>query len=232
MVDFSKEWRATALAGAVVAGAMTLGAPAMAADLASKAPVYKAPVVVDTWNPWQIRLLVTGVVTNDSGSVTGIAGSDLKTSDTVIPQLNISYYFNPNWSVELMLGTTYSFVTGTGSIDGLQVGKTWILPPTLMAQYHFTNFGAFQPYVGAGVNYTIFYSQKANQVDDLDVKNTWGWALQAGFDYMLDKHWGWNVDVKKIFLKPDFDVVVAGTPMSGSTKLDPWLISTGVTYRF
>ncbi|MGU3495365.1 OmpW/AlkL family protein [Xanthobacteraceae bacterium A53D] len=232
MAGFTKGWRTTALASALVAGTMLAGVPAMAADLATKAPVFKAPVEVDTWNPWQIRLRVTGVVTENSGHVNGIAGSGLKTSDTVIPELDISYYFNKNWAVELILGTTYSYVTGTGAIDGVQVGRSWLLPPTLLLQYHFTNFGAFQPYVGAGVNYTIFYNQKANQVDDLDIKNTWGWALQAGFDYMIDRHWGWNVDVKKLFLQPDFDVVIGGLPYTGSAKLDPWLISTGVTYRF
>lgn len=205
-------------------------APAAAADLAVKAPV--APVVVDTWNPWQIRLRVTGVITNDSGHVNGVPNSGIKSSDTVIPELDISYYFTPNWAVELVLGTTYSYIDGTGSLNGLAVGKTWLLPPTLLLQYHFTNFGAFQPYVGAGVNYTFFYSTDPNQVTALDIKNTWGWALQAGFDYMIDKHWGWNVDVKKVFLQPDFNVTVGTKPLTGSTALDPWMISTGITYRF
>ncbi|WP_332116717.1 OmpW/AlkL family protein [Azorhizobium caulinodans] len=227
----SKLAGATALAGVAAIAFSTLGAaPAAAADLSL--PVKAAPVVVDTWNPWQIRLRITGVVTNDSGHVNGVAGSGISTSDTVIPELDISYYFTKNWAAELILGTTYSYIDGTGSLNGTAVGKTWLLPPTLLLQYHFTDFGAFQPYVGAGVNYTIFYNQSANQVTSIDVKNTWGWALQAGFDYMIDRHWGWNVDVKKIFLEPDFNVTVGRTPLTGSTNLSPWLLSTGVTYRF
>ena len=57
-------------------------------------------------------------------------------------------------------------------------------------------------------------------------------ALQAGFDYMLDQHWGVNFDVKKLFLKADFDATVNGSAVSGKAKLDPWLIGAGITYRF
>ena len=31
-----------------------------------------------------------------------------------------------------------------------------MLPPTLTAQYHFNPHGAVRPYLGAGVNYSIF----------------------------------------------------------------------------
>ena len=27
--------------------------------------------------------------------------------------------------------------------------------------------------------------------------NSWAPALQIGFDYMIDRHWGFNVDVEK-----------------------------------
>ena len=107
-----------------------------------------------------------------------------------------------------------------------------MLPPTLMLQYHFTDFGAFKPYVGAGVNYTFFFNQSGDAVDTLNVKDSWGWALQAGFDYMIDQHWGLNFDVKKIFLEPDFTATVGNTVLTGKADLNPWLIGGGVTYRF
>jgi outer membrane protein len=49
---------------------------------------------------------------------------------------------------------------------------------------------------------------------------------------MLDKHWGLNVDVKKLWLRPDATASLGGTPVTAKVRLDPWLISTGVTYRF
>ncbi|MDG4884954.1 OmpW family protein [Mesorhizobium sp. WSM4884] len=201
---------------------------AAAADIRS---VDTAPIAASS--PWQIRLRALGVITDDKGNVNGIPGSDLSYSDTVTPELDISYYFTDNLAAELILGTTYANIYGEGTIGGLgKIGKVWLLPPTLTLQYHFTDLGAFKPYVGAGVNYTIFYNQDAGSADALHVKDTFGGALQVGFDYMLDQHWGFNFDVKKLFLEPKFDVTVGGTDFTGKAKLNPWLIGTGVTYRF
>lgn len=208
-------------------------APALAADAVVAPPaVQVAEPLTPALSPWQIRVRALGVVTENSGYVNEVPGSGLEYSNTIVPELDISYYFTDNLAAELILGTTYANVNGKGAIDGMDVGKVWLLPPTLTMQYHFTNFGAFKPYVGAGVNYSIFYNQKSYDADYLKVKNTFGAALQVGFDYMIDDHWGFNFDVKKLYLRPEFDVTVGGTQMSGKAKLDPWLIGTGITYRF
>jgi outer membrane protein len=215
-------------------GAVFFAFGASAADM-TPAPV--APVAADdiaAQSPWQIRVRALGVVTHDSGSIDQAAGIGLDYSDTVVPEVDISYFFTDNIALELILGTTNAKIKtdGLGDID---VGKAWLLPPTLTLQYHFTNFGAFKPYVGAGVNYSLFYNQSEKDgFKNLDVKNDFGVALQAGFDYMLDQHWGLNFDVKKIFLDTDWKVDNSplGVPLSGKAKIDPWLIGAGVTYRF
>lgn len=222
-------WRiAQAVVGAFVFGSAWSAA---AADLlaVTKAPV--APVVAEP-SPWMIRLRALGVLPSGGGSVNGVAGSDLSYSDSVVPELDITYFFTKNIAAELILGVTPHTIYGAGTLGGLDIGKVWLLPPTLTLQYHFTDFGAFKPYVGAGVNYTVFFNTKTYDVQSLEVKNTWGWALQAGFDYMIDRHWGFNVDVKKLFLEPNFDVGVGGAVLSGTADLNPWLVAAGVTYRF
>ncbi|MER9725915.1 MULTISPECIES: OmpW family protein [unclassified Mesorhizobium] len=213
---------------------VVMGQQAVAADLAQAASVPQAGAsVTEAPSPWQIRLRALGVVTEDSGYVNAVPGSDLSYSNTVTPELDISYFFTDNIAAELILGTTYANIGGQGTIGGLgNIGKVWLLPPTLTLQYHFTDLGPFKPYVGAGVNYTIFYNQDVGSADALHVKNTFGTALQVGFDYMVDQHWGVNFDVKKVFLKPDFDVTVDGAKLTGKAELDPWLIGAGVTYRF
>lgn len=207
-------------------------------------PVLAADAVIQTYepqvfvpapvalSPWQLRVRALGVIPENKGYVTQIPNSGLKASNTLVPELDISYYFTNNIAAELILGTTYSNISGSSSIDGLDVGKVWLLPPTLTLQYHFTNFGAFKPYIGAGINYTFFYNQNNHDVDHLKVKNTFGGAVQVGFDYMINDNWGFNFDVKKLYLRPDFNVTVGGTQLSGKARLDPWLIGTGVTYRF
>lgn len=223
----------TRFATLVVGSALALFAQqANAADLA---PPTAAPDVqtFSEKSPWQVRVRGLYVLPHDSGFVSGIAGSGLSYSNTTIPEIDFSYFFTDNFAAELILGTTYSRVNGEGSIAGLgEIGKTWLLPPTLTMQYHFTDLGAFKPYIGAGVNYTMFYNQSGKSAQSLDVKNTFGAALQVGVDYMVDDHWGVNFDVKKIFLRPDFSANVGGAEVNGKAKLDPWLIGAGVTYRF
>lgn len=230
------------LVTATVFGAVAMASvPAQAADVAAPKPVYKAPVL-EPFNPWMIRLRALGVVTRNSGVVDQVAGSGLSTTDTVVPELDITYFFTKNIAAELILGVTKHHVTGTGAAatNGLDVGKAWLLPPTLTLQYHFTELGAFKPYVGAGVNYTVFFSQTAGNVANAagvivtrsHLHNTWSPALQIGFDYMIDRHWGFNVDVKKLWLRPSWDGDSNVGPLTGKVNLDPWLIGAGVTYKF
>ena len=257
--------------------AMLQAAPALAADMPLKAP---EPVAVDVWNPWMVRVRVVGVVPRDSGSlhipdptlnatlagaglstVNPVPGNPLAVSKTVIPEIDISYFFTPNIALELILGVTPHKVTGQGLLAGLDVAQTWLLPPTLTLQYHFTNFGAFKPYIGGGVNYTIFFNTTGSNipavvpltapigvpltVTSLHVKDSFAPVAQIGFDYMLTKNVGVNFDVKKLWLRPQWNGSIAvgdaaaapalfPTPfaMNGKVNLDPWLVGGGVTYKF
>lgn len=222
-------------------------ATAQAADL-SAAPVYKAPPPVDVWNPWMIRVRALGVLPDASGSSVNVTGvpalsspnSGLSIGDSVVPELDISYFFTRNIAAELILGVTRHSISGTGTLAGLDIGKAWLLPPTLTLQYHFTNFGAFQPYIGGGVNYTVFFDQSAANtplnglaVTGLSINNSFGAVAQIGFDYMLDRHWGLNVDLKKIFLEPNYTATVNNAiAVSGRADINPWLVGAGVTYKF
>ncbi|MBB4006767.1 OmpW/AlkL family protein [Allorhizobium taibaishanense] len=224
-----------AFAPAFVLAAVALAAPiASAADLTQVPKAPEAESALTPYSPWQIRARALAVIPNDGGSVNGIGGSDLSYSNSVTPEVDFSYFFTRNIAAELILGTTSANVNADGSIGSLgKLGKVWILPPTVTLQYHFTDFGKFQPYVGAGVNYTMFYNQSSSgAATKLDVKNTFGAAVQVGFDYMINDKWGVNVDVKKYYLRPDFDATVGGAKVKGTAKLDPWMVGAGVTYRF
>ena len=236
-------------------GAALLATPALAADLSAPRTSIDTAIVAPAFNPWQIRVRALAVVPSPSGAVNTLNGAavpainNLGISTSVVPELDITYYFTKNIAVELILGVTPHNVRPTGALSAAlastaNIGKTWLLPPTLMLQYHFTDFGAFKPYVGAGVNYTMFFSQSAQGAmangapfayNRFSVAPAAGVALQVGFDYMIDRHWGINVDVKKIFLRSNFkytDTTGVLATTSGRVTIDPWLISTGVTYRF
>jgi outer membrane protein len=220
------------LSAALLAGAVVQSAHA--ADLPSTRQVPAAPIMTQ-WSPWMIRGRALVVMPQEKASLNigGVAAplADVNISTSVVPELDISYFFTPNFAVELILGVTPHNVKGANALAGARIGSAWLLPPTLTFQYHFTGLGNIKPYIGAGVNYTVFFNEKAKGgFTSFDLKDTFGLALQAGVDIMLTKNWGINFDVKKIFLEPK--VKVNNGLVTGKVKIDPWLFGTGVTYKF
>ncbi|NDI85510.1 OmpW/AlkL family protein [Undibacterium crateris] len=181
-------------------------------------------------SPWQVRARIVNISpANGSDPVGGVGAADLITvSKKTIPEVDISYYFTPNISAELIL--TYPQKHDV-ELAGKNIGHFKHLPPTLTAKYHFAPEAQFSPYVGAGVNYTrISDVNLLNGAADLE-KSSFGLALQAGIDYKLDKNWSLNFDVKKVQIRSDVTLSATGAKIS-AVKVDPWLVGVGVGYRF
>ena len=178
---------------------------------------------------WQVRLRGVSVQPNEKSTVGG-EKSDVSISNSFIPELDFTYFFNKNIAAELILGTTKHDVK-VGN-DEVSLGKVWLLPPTLTLQYHFYPTKSLKPYVGAGLNYTIFYGVKPGDVTDMDYKNKVGFALQGGVDYFVTDKYFLNLDVKKIFLKTDVDVNVSGEIVPAKVNIDPLLIGFGIGMKF
>jgi len=228
--------RNAAIAGAFAA-ALAAALPAAAADIPVDVP---AAVPAPAFSPWQIRLRALAVVPDerDRGVFAGgalVPGAGVSVNNAVVPELDITYFFTPNIAAELILGVTRHSAFGTGTIAGLgRLGSTWLLPPTLTLQYHFTNFGAFRPYVGVGANYTFFFNESDGALVNFRLRDAAGFALQAGFDYMITPNIGLNFDVKRLFLNTTATgtLGLGGPAVSSRIRLDPWLIGTGITFRF
>lgn len=180
---------------------------------------------------WQIRARAISVTPDESGrtvsAVPALNGLEAEVDAHVMPELDISYFFTDNFSLELILATTKHDVSA-GNVD---LGSVWVLPPTLTAQYHFDTGTPLRPYLGAGLNYTFFYGvDEAAGINKVEYDPGIGYALQAGFDYMLDAHWMLNADVKKIYMGTD--VSVNNGAVTADVDLDPWVFGLGVGYRF
>jgi outer membrane protein len=174
--------------------------------------------------PWLVRVRAVNLDSANKDST----GLDLSINNKVIPELDISYFFTPNWAAELILTYPQKHTVSSGVVGG-EIGTLKHLPPTLTAQYHVTGLGGFVPYVGAGVNYTHF-----SNVDLVggaaDVKrNSYGFAVQVGADIPLTKNLSLNVDVKKVQIGTT--VSLNGTEL-GKFKVDPLLIGVGLGWRF
>lgn len=203
--------------------------PAHAADLGDT-PSFAA-ASPEGWSRFMVRARVIGVLPHSSAKL-NIPGS-ARVSDDVMPEIDFSYFFTPNLAVEVICCASKHAIKGRGAINGLRIGDTWVIPATVTAQYHFTNFGAFKPYVGAGVNYSIYFNEDGGPaISRLKLKNSVGVAAQVGFDYMIDEHWGVNVDLKKIYMEPKIRLTAGGADVRGKAKINPWVTGVGVTYRF
>jgi outer membrane protein len=230
-------------AAAFAALLVTTGA--QAADLSAPAyggGGYKDGYVADTWwQPGDIFVRVRGLAVAPQTSTSSWSSNvssihpDLSISTSGIPEVDFSYFFTKNIAVELIAGVTPHDVTGTGGISSYgKVGEAWLLPPTLTLQYHFDNFGAFKPYVGAGVNYTVFFDQSSgSKYQSFHLANDWGAAVQAGFDYKLQGNWFLNVDFKKLWLESDASVTLKpSTNVTAHVNIDPIIVGAGIGYRF
>lgn len=193
-----------------------------AAVAAIAALALTAPAEAGVLDNFQIKVGVSGVIPDEEGSPI-----PAEIDDAWVPSLQIEYFFNDNISAELLCCVaTHDVTAANGAVD---LGTVTHFPPTVTLKYHWTDLGQFQPYVGAGVNYTAFIDNDPPAGTSVDYDSSFGGALQAGFDYRLDDHWGINVDVRRIWIETD--VTINGT-INDTVAVDPWVISTGVAYRF
>lgn len=177
---------------------------------------------------FQIRARILDVAPDESSSVN--VGGKARVDNAITPEVDLSYYFSNSISAELIAATSEHELSHNAAG---KLGTAWILPPTLTLQYHPMPNNQFSPYVGAGLNYSLFYGEdSASGVTGLKVDGGVGYALQAGTDIWIDEHWGFNFDVKKIYLDVDAKMNLGATPVSADVDLDPWVIGAGVSYRF
>ena len=206
---------------------------AMAA-VASLAPIA-AQAQAAAENPWMIRVRAVDLLfqNGQSGGNGSVQALNIKAQNQWIPEVDVSYFFTKNIAAELVL-TYPQQVNITAGSGNTNVGKITALPPSLLAQYHFTDLGAFKPYVGLGVNYTIFGNRQNFPALGNTVtvnQSSIGVVGQIGMDYMFDKNWGMNVDLKYATMSTEVKTVSGGTNL-GTLTLNPWMPAVGVTYKF
>jgi outer membrane protein len=220
-----------------------LAAGALLALVASPALAYEA-------GTWVLRAGV-GVVAPDSDNLViddGIDTTTIDVDDGTSLTLMGTYMFTPNWGFDVLASWPFNHdinVSITDNADpgfnplSAKIGETDHLPPTFSIQYHFLPDGTFQPYVGAGVNYTTFFSTDVEQalvdlgIDDIDLDDSFGLALQLGADWTFGNGWLVNFDLRWIDIESDLEATALGvTGELGTVKIDPWVYSINLGYSF
>lgn len=217
----------------VIAAALAAATPALAHEAGSFIIRAGAAHVAPDDSSSRISTATTGPIAGTKASVN---------SDTQLG-LTFAYKLTDHIGVELVAATPFSHrisVSGLGApIDG-KFADVKHLPPTLSLQYYpLAKESRWQPYVGAGLNYTTFFgekltsTQKANGFSSLSLSDSWGLALQAGMDYMITDKLMFNAAVWHIDI--DTQATLRHSTL-GKTKvnvdIDPWVFMVGLGYRF
>lgn len=209
---------------------------------AAAVAAFAAPAMAQTTTAWEMPkkgdFIVTGRVTDifsqADNAITTAAGADtglkVDVGDSVMPTLGFTYFLTDHVAVEAILGTTKHDIRAQGPGTDALVHETWVLPPVVTVQYRPLTSGRISPYVGAGVNYMLFYSGKDKNGFTVDLDNGFGYALQAGADIGIQGPWSLNVDVKKVWFNTDANINDGA--LKSDVDLDPWVVSVGVGRKF
>lgn len=218
-----------------------------AVSMAALAALATSPAVAqENEGKIQIKVLGTGVlpdgkITSVNTDLVGLpADTQTKANDNYVPTIAIEYFFNDNFSIETICCMTQHDVDAVSGLPGAElVSNAKLIPATLTAKYHF-DLNGVKPYVGAGPAYFLWVSDKPGAatlplgVTDTDLSDEFGLALQVGFDVPInDEGFGLTVDAKRYFIDTTARWYAGDTlAIETDHKLDPWVVSAGVSYRF
>lgn len=188
---------------------------------------------------------VRGIMVAPNEDSTGITpafpAETVSVNNAVAPEVDITHMLTNNFGVELIAATTKHSISGTTGTTGAigKLASTWVLPPTLTLQYHFAPEAKARPYVGAGVNWTLFYKEKASNgleaavgQTNVNLSSSFGWAAQAGIDIDLNEKMFLNLDLKYIDLDTNarLRTTAAGIQRVG-VDINPFVFGVGVGFK-
>src|SRR5690606_16243542 len=199
-----------------------------------------------------VRAGAAHVAPDDSSSSIEVGGGAVPGTKATVGSdtqlgLTFAYKLTDQIGVELLAATPFSHRVGIGGVDAAlgasgfdgKFAQVKHLPPTLTLQYYpMPSESRWQPYVGAGINYTTFFdeklsgAQKANGFSGLSLSDSWGLALQVGSDYMINDRLLFNVSVWHIDIDTTARAKLGGAPVKVDVDIDPWVFMVGLGYRF
>ena len=191
---------------------------------------------------WLVRLrgIVVSPTEDSSAVLPAFPGASVSVDEAIVPELDFTYFISDHVGAELILATSPHNISGEGTLSGLgEIADTMVLPPTLTFQYHFAPLAKFHPYVGVGVNWTIFYDDDAKESlinavgpTTVNLENSVGYAFQAGIDIDVTDRVFLNLDVKYIDIDTTATLHSGGLINTADVNIDPIVAGIGVGMRF
>lgn len=183
-----------------------------------------APALAQSQGDWTFGLGLGWVNPKSDNGV--LAGGTASVDENTQLIITGEYFIRNDLGIELLLATPFEHdvtITGIG-----YAGTVKHLPPTVSLNYHFPTRTAFKPYVGLGVNYTSFFDE-VSPLGVLSLDDSWGIAVQAGFDYLVSDRDALRLTARWIDI--DSDVFLNGA-LIGTADIDPVVLSVSYVRRF
>lgn len=197
------------------------------------------PAVSQAQDNWILRVRGISISPNDSSSEILDTGTEVTVDSKTTFEVDLTYMFSDNVGLEVIAATArHDLATAGGALGGADAGSVKVLPPTVTLQYFFGG-ETIRPYIGAGVNFTYFYSYNLSEdlaglgITDVEFSNSFGFAGNFGIDFSLGGSWLLNLDAKYIMISTDADLMVGGDVLDTiDVDVDPWVYGVGIGYRF
>ncbi|EGQ7961720.1 outer membrane protein OmpW [Vibrio parahaemolyticus] len=207
-------------------------------SLAVVAALVSPSVFAHKQGDFVLRVGAASVVPNDSSDKILGSQEELKVDSNTQLGLTFGYMFTDNISLELLAATPFSHDISTDLV-GSDIADTKHLPPTLMVQYYFGEpQSKFRPYVGAGLNYTIFFDEGFNStgkgagLSDLKLDDSFGLAANVGVDYMINDQWFLNASAWYANIETEATYKFGGAKQKTDVKINPWVFMISGGYKF
>ncbi len=198
-----------------------------------------APILAHAQEGWIFRARVINIAPDASSSQILDTGTTVDVDSAWTLEVDLTYMFSENVGLELIAATAnHDLATTGGALGGANAGSVWVLPPTLTLQYFFGT-GDIRPYVGAGINYTVFYGYDLSAdlaslgITDVTFSNSFGFDGDIGVDFYIGDKWLINADIKYIQISTDADLKVGSDILDTiAVDVDPWVFGIGAGIRF
>ncbi|HCG9254979.1 TPA: outer membrane protein OmpW [Vibrio parahaemolyticus] len=208
-------------------------------SLAVVAALVSPSVFAHKQGDFVLRVGAASVVPNDSSDKVLGSQEELKVDSNTQLGLTFGYMFTDNISLELLAATPFSHDISTDLLGLGDIADTKHLPPTLMVQYYFGEpQSKFRPYVGAGLNYTIFFDEGFNNkaknvgLTDLKLDDSFGLAANVGVDYMINDQWFLNASAWYANIETEATYKFGGAKQKTDVKINPWVFMISGGYKF
>nr|WP_319556872.1 outer membrane protein OmpW [uncultured Vibrio sp.] len=208
-------------------------------SLAVVAALVSPSVFAHKQGDFVLRVGAASVVPNDSSDKILGSSEELKVDSNTQLGLTFGYMFTDNISFEVLAATPFSHDISTDLGNLGDIADTKHLPPTFMVQYYFGEpQSKFRPYVGAGLNYTVFFDEgfngtgKANGLSDLKLDDSFGLAANVGVDYMINDQWFLNASAWYANIETEATYKAGGVKYKTDVKINPWVFMISGGYKF